>query len=349
MRTGLIAKALSRRFEFERLTAAVLARIARSPSYRAPSAANLHDPGAFRPPDENSPLEAFGARDVVVRDGGVIGMSLSGRSFISNGAVLLRRAPLRELRLVAVQPFLAELSGCPHLATLQRLDLSGNRIGIEGMRELANSPYLGGLRELNLSGNDLGPEGARVLAAAPWLANLEVLELADNRIGREELRMLLAAVGNLAQLDLSRNPLGPEGGAVFSQWRAISQIETLTVSGCSLGPYGARKLSHSDFQALHGLDLSFNRIGPTDIGALPPTLAHLDLSFNDLGDEGIAVLTSHPRPPALIALNLAANRISPAGVDRLAESGWLASIENLNLEINPITANRVSTTIPGSL
>jgi Leucine-rich repeat (LRR) protein len=336
MRTGLIAKALSRRFDFTRLTAAALARIARSPSYRAPSARDLHNPATFHPPTEHSPLEAFGARDLVIRDGAVVGLSLSGRSFISNGAALVRKVPLREVRLVAVQPFMAELARCQHLAGLRRLDLSGNRIGVGGMRELANSPYLGELRELNLSGNDLGPEGVQWLARAPWFANLERLEAADNGIGASELNAFLPAAANLVHLDLARNLLGRTGGPALAGWPGAASLESLAASGCGLGPDGTSDLLRGDFRSLLRLDLSFNRIGPDIAVTLPPALAGLDLSFNDLGDGGIAALTASP-PPALTSLNLAANRISRAGLRRLAESGWLDSIAGVNLDINPNT------------
>ena len=39
---------------------------------------------------------------------------------------MFRLAPVRDLRLVAVQPFVGELARCPHLAHLTELDLSGN-------------------------------------------------------------------------------------------------------------------------------------------------------------------------------------------------------------------------------
>lgn len=336
MRTGLIAKALSRRFDFTRLTDAALARIARSPSYRAPSARDLHNPATFHPPTEHSPLEAFGARDLVIRDGAVVGLSLSGRSFISNGAALVRKVPLREVRLVAVQPFMAELARCQHLAGLRRLDLSGNRIGAGGMRELANSPYLGGLRELVLSGNDLGPEGMRWLARASWFAELQTLEAADNGIVASEAEAVLAAAPNLVHLDLSRNPLGRDGGAALAKSPGTARLESLAASGCGLGPDSTSDVLRGDFRSLRRLDLSFNRTGPAIAVSLPPALTSLDLSFNDLGDGGIAALTASPPPTTLTSLNLAANRISPAGLRQLSESGWLTSIERLNLDINPI-------------
>jgi lysophospholipase L1-like esterase len=61
------------------------------------------------------------------------------------------------------------LAQSEHLAGLETLNLSNNRIGDEGARALANSEHLAGLRTLNLGGNDIGDEGARTLATSPHL------------------------------------------------------------------------------------------------------------------------------------------------------------------------------------
>ncbi len=75
--------------------------------------------------------EAFapwGARDLVYRRGFVEAMSLTGRSFISLGASLFERTPLREVRLIAVNFLVEELLACPHLAKLDMLNLRGNQL-----------------------------------------------------------------------------------------------------------------------------------------------------------------------------------------------------------------------------
>lgn len=70
----------------------------------------------------------WSARDLVFRRGFVEGMSLAGRAFISLGAPLFRLTPLREVRLVAIAPFLDELERAPHVGQLRTLDLRGNGI-----------------------------------------------------------------------------------------------------------------------------------------------------------------------------------------------------------------------------
>ena len=96
--------------------------------------------GAFireqlRTPDakhHQSSVEQFtpwSARDLVFRRGFVEALSLSGRAFISLGEPLFRLTPLREVRLVAIVPFLDELVQTAHLAKLHTLDLRGNALG----------------------------------------------------------------------------------------------------------------------------------------------------------------------------------------------------------------------------
>ena len=163
-----------------------------NPSYRAPSAADLHDEEAYQPPGPDAPLTAWGAKDFVFRDGVVVGCSMSGRAFLS-----LDRCELSEVRLVAIQPFIAELARCPHLAKLHRLDLRGSRIGMIGVQALAASPFLGGLEELILSGNNIDDAAMEVLAEAPWFANLRVLDLSENSIGDAVLQRMSERFGTI--------------------------------------------------------------------------------------------------------------------------------------------------------
>jgi len=71
----------------------------------------------------------WSARDLVYRRGFIEALSLSGRAFISLGEPLFHLTPLREVRLVAIVPFLDELIQTAHLAKLHTLDLRGNGIG----------------------------------------------------------------------------------------------------------------------------------------------------------------------------------------------------------------------------
>jgi uncharacterized protein (TIGR02996 family) len=125
-------------------------------------------------------LTPWSARDVEFRRGFAEAMSLAGRAFISISDGLFRTTPLRDVRLVAVQPFLGELARTANLSKLERLDLSGNQVGPAGVRELAGSPHLARLRELDLTANDLDAAAVAALAGSPHLAGLRVLRVADN-------------------------------------------------------------------------------------------------------------------------------------------------------------------------
>jgi uncharacterized protein (TIGR02996 family) len=385
MRLPRFANPLARRLRPGRPAAADLPRVALSPSYRAPNAADVLDPARARPPepprvsegerrlldavladpDADAPRLAYadwarkqgdvfaaervraiaafcGAKDLVVRRGFVEGMSLSGRALISLGGELMRLTPLREVRLVAVQPYVGELARCPHLAKLRRLDLSGNRIGAVGVRELAGSAFLGGLRELGLSANDPGSEGLARLLAAPWLGSLAALELADNGLGAAELRSIAAAgFPGLTGLDLSRNPLGGRGAIELAEAGFVPRLRRLGLFRCDLRAVGAEALFISRLGSLAALDVSFNHLGPDGAAALAgdDSLTHLtdlNLGFNDVGSAGAAAIATAEALSSLVSLNLAGNRITEPGAEALADSEVLGSVEELDLTANPI-------------
>jgi hypothetical protein len=269
-------------------------------------------------------FSACGAKDLVVRRGFVEGMSLSGRAFISLGERIQRLTPLREVRLVAIQPFVGELARCPHLAKIRRLDLRGDRIGRDGVKELAASAFLGGLRELGLSGNDLGPEGLKELLAAGWASNLTAIELADNGLDS----VSLAGFANLTSLDLSGNPLGPDVGVP-------SGLRRLVLSRCGLG-----QLPTGTLGSLRELDLSFNALGPVGAADLADDTALsqlrvLDLGFSDVESAGAVALCGAEAAGRLEVLNLRGNRITEPGARALADADFGLVVE-LDLGTNPI-------------
>ena len=71
---------------------------------------------------------------------------------------MFRHAPVRDVRLVAVAPFVGELSACPWVAKLHRLDLSGNWIGFDGVQTLVRAAAFAGLAELDVSDNGLSAD-----------------------------------------------------------------------------------------------------------------------------------------------------------------------------------------------
>lgn len=141
-------------------------------------------------------LAPWSARDVAFRRGFAEAMSLAGRAFISISDGLFRTTPVRDVRLVAVQPFPDELAGCANLAKLDRLDLTGNRIGGDGVRALAGSPHVSRLRCLVLRANDLDDAAVAGLerGAFPGLRSLDV---SDNPLTTAGVAMLRERFGNV--------------------------------------------------------------------------------------------------------------------------------------------------------
>ncbi len=74
-------------------------------------------------PRQAAQLAPWGAADLLSQRGFVCSASLSGRSFLSHGAILLQVVPLHTLQLVAVQHLLPELLACTHVGQLQTLNL----------------------------------------------------------------------------------------------------------------------------------------------------------------------------------------------------------------------------------
>ena len=178
-------------------TDADLCRMAWNPSRFAPHPNELLRPDPWMPPTGTAAevLKAFGARDVVWEGGVPVAASLSGQAFVSGGEAIFRVAPLRSVRLVAVDPVRGELPACPYLAKLERFDLWGCQLGADVVA-LARSIHLVGLRELNLSRNDLGDDEAAALVASPHLSGLQVLDFSDNpRLTANGARLLRERFG----------------------------------------------------------------------------------------------------------------------------------------------------------
>jgi Leucine-rich repeat (LRR) protein len=345
MRFQRFASAFRRRLRVNSFSPAALSAMAWSPSYRAPGAADLHDEEAAQPPGLDAPLESWGARDIVVRDG-EISLSMSGRAFIAAGEFFERRT-IREVRLVAVQPFMDELANCSHLARLRRLDLAGARIGAAGIKLLANSPHLGGLRELGLSGNAIGEKGLAVLLESPWFDLLKVLDLGDN--GLESVRL---ATSCLKELDLSNNPLGSDvelpnglkrlslsncGAACGLAMNGDSMLTHLNVAENEIDDAGLESLAN--LESLEVFDLSANRLTAYGAGVIAdsfPVLWDLNLTANPIGDSGALTLMRSESLGSLRRLNLTNCCLTGSGVQQLADSGTLGGLRSLSLGFNAI-------------
>ena len=119
------------------------------------------------------------------------------------------------------------------------LDLSYNKIGVEGARALAlNLANVKCLTTLDLSYNKIGDEGARALALN--IANakcLTTLNLSYTNVGDEGARALALNLANakcLTTLDLSGNKIGDEGARALAL-NLANQIVLVNLYGAGNG------------------------------------------------------------------------------------------------------------------
>eukprot|EP00873_Tetraselmis_striata_P033908 jgi/Tetstr1/454172/TSEL_041091.t1 len=170
---------------------------------------------------------------------------------------------------------------------------------------LARSPSL---REVVLSNNAVGDRGCRELAA---VATIRSLNLSNNDMPGAAVRHL-ARLSDLRSLDLSFGS-APDW-AVAEALAGMPGMAALSLPWNDIGPRTGRVLA--GMQHLRTLDLGFSDVALC--GHLPASLAELDFACAGIGDAELRQIAA--RCPGLRALRLSNNRVSAAGLTRLAET-----------------------------
>ena len=288
-------------------------------------------------------LAAFGAKDLVVRNGVVEGCRSRGGRSSATGRAPPRCRRLREVRLVAVQPFMTELARCPHLAAIRRLDLSGNRIGAAGVQRTGRvavprrAARTGAVRERPRSGRDRGSARRALVAAVDHASNSPTTGW-----GRARLEAL-SKCENLVELDVSRNPLGAAGAEAFARSGLLAADTAPDRIALRLQCGGERRsFTRSQFESLTDLDLSFNDIGPDgqrDRGrrlarASDRPQSRLQRHRGRRARRGTG--RCHRVVVAPLARTSPRTGSRPRGVAALSASTNLCSLDELKLTANPI-------------
>lgn len=295
--------------------------------------------------DWQADLSPWAARDLGIRRGFPESASLAGRAFIRWGEELLQSVPLRQLRLLAIAPYMDELARCPHLARLVSLDLSGNRLGPDRLDPLLQSPHLAATH-LDLSGNHLGEEGLRRLTASCHAPRCRSLALRENALSRLDPAPWQA----LEHLDLSGNRLDDARIPSWLAAPALPRLRSLAIRHC--------RVRLSDLRGqdrLERLDAGFT---PTpeaiDLTAWPRLrhlalrgchaplqgldalnhLAFLDLSARQVSADEIQALMRCCSP--LRELHLANCGLEGKALNHLGESGCFRRLRVLSLAWNPL-------------
>ncbi|MEQ0558164.1 hypothetical protein ABJI51_03690 [Amycolatopsis sp. NEAU-NG30] len=196
---------------------------------------------------------------------------------------------------------------------LRALDLSRNYLTEDGARHLAAAVRFPALADLDLSGGDvgspyylrpavqpIGDDGVRAWAGSGNAANLTRLKLTATGLGPEGLLALLRP-GNLAELDVSGNPVGWPADAAIPP-----TVRRLGLDDCGLDDDAVRALTAAGpSPGLTAVSLAYNTIGSAGAKALAawsalPRLHELNLHDNVIGDDGLAELAA----PLLVELDL---------------------------------------------
>jgi hypothetical protein len=208
--------------------------------------------------------------------------------------------------------------------TLQKLNLSHNKIGVNGAKAIADA--LGKnktLTELELSHNNISDKGATAIAdALEKNETLTELELSHNNIsdeGATEIANALLLNKTLKILKLKHNDIGDKGGKEIGiTLSGNSTLEILTLNKNKINNDGAR---------LIGFHLGFNT-----------KLQTLELNKNNIDDLGaIAIAFALIKNKNLKILKLNYNTIGNAGADAFA----LALKENKTLQILTLIHNNI--------
>ena len=131
------------------------------------------------------------------------------------------------------------------------LNLSGKKIGDEGLKILLKQDFIKKLKKLDLRYNDISPEGAKNLAQSQQLPKLK-------------------------KLILRHNFFADEGTVAFANSSSFPNLEVLQLGWNEVRDAGALALAESKkFPKLKKLDLRGNYLAGETKKTLRTTLAHL--------------------------------------------------------------------------
>jgi len=207
---------------------------------------------------------------------------------LNAAAELFETEPIEEVEVVGMTTELvAKLVRALWLPRVRRLIVRG-KIGDEGFETLVGAPKLAGLHALNVTGNRIGPDG--IAGLKDHLPSCRTLVLTRNKLGAKGIAKLLqwqhlgqletlylgkcdlegAAVTALldgpplpalAKLALAGNALGNGVGAQFERNAGkLPALRYLDLSGTGLMTAGAKQLVDAKLPAIRRIDLRRNRV-----------------------------------------------------------------------------------------
>ncbi|MFQ5449261.1 MAG: hypothetical protein ACE5E9_01460 [Nitrospinaceae bacterium] len=127
------------------------------------------------------------------------------------------------------------------------LNLSGKKIGDEGMKHLVGQEWLKKVTKLELRYNKITEQGVRMLAASPSLPNLKTLILRHNFLGDSGAIILAQSKSfpNLVELQLGWNEIRDAGALAFAETKTFPKLQKLDLRGNFLADKTKNELKSS--------------------------------------------------------------------------------------------------------
>lgn len=247
----------------------------------------------------------------------------------------------------------AALAESPCLASLRKLDLSGNRINAQQIARLAtvDMPHL---ESLNLSGPSINPyywnvgvqpildTGAIAWASSNNAKNLKQLRLSNCHLTDKSLTAIFESphLTQLTELDLSHNSFSAAGFSSAADSPIWQTLHQLSLNDCRLDNDAIEAIaSVSKAPALRAIELGYNSIDPCGAAALAnwrvlKRVWELNLHDNLIGDEGLIALAQSDCLGRVLELDLEQDcwnsrsfSFSDEAAQALTESTSLARLE----------------------
>ena len=230
---------------------------------------------------------------------------------------------------------------------LTHLNIAANDIGYQGAKQLKQLlSHLNELKSLDISGNRLGVEGAEVISNANLSKNISLLDLSCNYIcarGCFYISGILGQFSGLKHLNLGYNMIESEGASTLAGVLVkCSVLAHLDLSNNEISDDGLASIASvfPHCQALAHLDLSsnsFNRLESlTGVLGECSSLTNLILGCNRIGPTGAEnIMLVLPQCLSLVHLNLCNSGIGSAMVDTIRSvSEQCTTLKSLDLSYN---------------
>jgi len=113
------------------------------------------------------------------------------------------------------------------------LNLSGKKIGDEGLKTLGQQKWLQKVTKIELRYNDITEEGAKILIRFPTLPKLKTLVLRHNFLADNGAVTLSQAKNfpNLVEIQLGWNEIRDAGAVAFAESKSFPKLQKLDLRG----------------------------------------------------------------------------------------------------------------------